>query len=132
MTNVPAHLVRSLAAEVEVAKTAITAAYDRALKLQDDMRDYHEPVRELSVHVRATREEFETKVSEALEMIEQESAQLRAIIAENERSIEVLGRVAGELRDRPLRAGDDTVSTAIRVLVSLFPLAAFAFYSLLS
>jgi valyl-tRNA synthetase len=131
MADVPGHLVRSLAVEVEAAKASVAAAYELALKLQDDLHDYHAPVRDLSVHVRATRAEFEARVGEALEMIEQESEQLRAIIAENERTIEDLARIAAEIRDKPPRTEDDAVPTAIRVLVSVFPLAVFTFCNLL-
>ena len=95
------------------------------LKRRNDANEYYEPAKNLHYSIKQTRQRFQEKANAALELIANETNQLRQIHEVNKQSIEELNRSAEYLKGMKSEPNDSPIRLAVRTVSSFLPFIAF-------
>ena len=126
LVPMPPKLLQVLSTEAKDTKEIILKSNSSMVQRKQDAKEYYEPVDRLNESIQLTRQRFQQKENEAMNLILNETEQLRQIHQMNENSLIELKKSTNYLNNAPQQSNDSPINLAIRSISSLFPFMAFA------
>lgn len=126
LVPMPPKLLQVLSSEAKDTKEIILRSNSSMMQRKQDAKEYYEPAERLSESIQITRERFQQKRDEAMQLILNETEQLKQIQKINENSLIELRKSTDYLNNAPPESNDSPINLAVRSIASLLPFVSFA------